>query len=330
MTERKYSSIDSPYILSRIASTPFEEREIIDTLVQLHDWIRNPPTSAGSARAYGAYKRKYHDAWVALLREHSEDAYQAWVEGEARATQERQEGLLSEARKKQAREESELEDWLAAEGLPPGSDREMLPVVRLLESVEVEACADIARAHMTGTRDGSDRSSWRHAQDVAECVEDLDVILLSQELRFWKGVGWLHDVLEENRALAATDLTEALVERGVDRERATSLVSMVQLLTKEEGEVDSYFARIRDAGIWQLNYIKIADRIVNLQEGKGVFPRKRWSRYVEETKAHMLPLLENLPDGIRGKLFFVLAMSMFRTKRRGPRQRKNTSPNASS
>ena len=196
---------------------------------------------------------------------------------------------------------------------------------RHLEERDVMACADIAREHMTGTRFRSDRPAWRHAEDVAACMEDVRRFLSKPELFFWQGVGWLHDVLEDCEDLDGAGLTGELVERGVDPGRAAAVVAMVEILTKEEGEVETYFQRIRDAGLWELSYVKVADRLMNLQEGKPVFTRKRWNRYVRETKAYVLPMLEDLPDGIRGKLFFVLAMSMFHSGRRGPRQRRKKS-----
>ena len=118
MTQRKYSSIDSPYIRSRIASTPFEDREIIDALVQLHDSIRNPPTGAFSAQGYDVQRRRHYDAWLAMLREHSEDAYRAQLESDAGAVRNQQERLEREAEEKRSKERAELEDWLRAGGLP--------------------------------------------------------------------------------------------------------------------------------------------------------------------------------------------------------------------
>ncbi|MFH1690498.1 MAG: hypothetical protein ABIE42_09710 [Candidatus Eisenbacteria bacterium] len=118
MTQRKYSSIGSPYIRSRIVSTPFEDRGFINTLVSLHGWIRNPPTTASSARAYSITRQRHNDAWVALFLEYSEDAYAAWIAESERAEQERQMIAEREAHKRQAQERAELEDWLRAGGLP--------------------------------------------------------------------------------------------------------------------------------------------------------------------------------------------------------------------
>ena len=198
---------------------------------------------------------------------------------------------------------------------------------RALDPSEVSVCAELARTFMTGTRDDSDRPTWRHAEEVAAGLEDLRTFLPTPELLFWQGVGWLHDVLEDCESLDAAKLVNKLTRRGVDAEQAGAIVEMVELLTKQEGEVETYFLRIRQSGIWQVSYIKIVDRILNLQEGKDVFVRKRWSKYVQETKDHVIPLFEDLPDGIGGmRLFFILSLSMFRTKRRGPRQRRKNSP----
>lgn len=118
MGQDEYSSISSPYIRSRIASIPFEAREVIHTLVNLHNWIRHPPTTASSARAYDVSRQRYYGAWLALLREHNEDAYQAQVADNDQAVLEQQERLEREAVERRAKERAELEDWLRAGGLP--------------------------------------------------------------------------------------------------------------------------------------------------------------------------------------------------------------------
>ena len=193
---------------------------------------------------------------------------------------------------------------------------------RILDPNEVSACAELAQTEMTGTREGSDRPTWKHAEEVAAGMEDVRGFLPAPELLFWQGVGWLHDVLEDCESLDAHKLVDELTRRGVDAKRAAAVVEMVEILTKRKGEVETYFQRIRQAGIWQLSYLKIVDRVLNLQEGKDVFTRKRWNRYVQETKEHVIPLFEDLPDGIGMRLFLILSLSMFRTKRRGPRQRR--------
>ncbi len=116
---RKYSTIDSPYIQSRIAVTPFEDRKIIDDLIRLHGWVRSEPTTATSARAYAIVRRRHHDAWVTLFREHSEDAYAAWLTANERAERQRQLRLERAEQEEEARTEAEMEDWLRAGGRPP-------------------------------------------------------------------------------------------------------------------------------------------------------------------------------------------------------------------
>ena len=124
MKQKKYSSVESPYIRSRIASTPFQDRKVIDDLIRLHKWIRCEPTTASSARAYGALRRRHHEAWLALLREYSEAEYAAWIADHERAEREEQERLEREARQEEVREQAELEDWITAGGLPPNPDPE--------------------------------------------------------------------------------------------------------------------------------------------------------------------------------------------------------------
>lgn len=118
MGRKEYSSITSPYIRSRMASTPFEDRGVIDDLVYLHDCIRNPPTVANFARAYDIKRRRHHDAWVALFREYSEDAYAAWIADCERKAEEQQVRVEHHARQRHAQERGEFEDWLRAGGLP--------------------------------------------------------------------------------------------------------------------------------------------------------------------------------------------------------------------
>lgn len=78
-----------------------------------------------------------------------------------------------------------------------------MPTERTLDPNEVSACAELARTLTTGTRDGSERPKWRHAEEVAAGMEDLRAFLPASELLFWQGVGWLHDVLEDCETLDA-------------------------------------------------------------------------------------------------------------------------------
>ena len=39
-----------------------------------------------------------------------------------------------------------------------------------MEELEVKVCRELAQRFMTGTRDGSKRPTWRHAEDVAGAV----------------------------------------------------------------------------------------------------------------------------------------------------------------
>jgi hypothetical protein len=87
-------------------------------------------------------------------------------------------------------------------------------------------------------------------------------------------------------------------------------VRMARILTKEKGETDSFFQRIRDCGHWQLSLIKILDRIANLGEGSQVFPRKRWIAYVEETKQHVVPLIANIDANLCERLLLELGYAM--------------------
>ena len=80
------------------------------------------PVTASSARAYSVLRRRHYDAWVALFREFSEDAYEAWVAASEYAEWKRKTKLELDASEEEAKENADLEDWLRAGGLPKSTD----------------------------------------------------------------------------------------------------------------------------------------------------------------------------------------------------------------
>ena len=185
-----------------------------------------------------------------------------------------------------------------------------------IEQQELDICRQTTIRLMKGTRYGSNRPAWAHAQDVAEAVSPYGWIH-PEGWRFWVCVGWLHDILEDCEGVTDETLAHELVSSGVLPFRATELVCLVRILTKEKGETESYFQRIRDCGHWQLSLIKILDRIANLREGSRVFPRKRWIAYVDETKQHVVPLIANVDANLCERLMLELAYAMVDRPRGG-------------
>ena len=178
-----------------------------------------------------------------------------------------------------------------------------------IEHQELDICRGLAVCFMQGTRDGSDRPAWRHAEDVAEAVLGYGWIH-PEGWTFWGCVAWLHDVIEDCEGLTDETLTQELASSGVQAPRAKEFVRLVKMLTKEKGETEPYFRRIRDSGQWQLSLIKILDRIANLREGKRVFTRRRWSQYVAETEQYVVPLVGNVDVMLREKLLLDLGLAI--------------------
>ena len=178
-----------------------------------------------------------------------------------------------------------------------------------IERQELAVCRELVVRLMEGTRDGSDRPWWRHAEDVAEAVLGYGWIH-PEGWMFWGCVAWMHDLLEDCDGLTDEKLVQELVAGGVLPFRATELVRMVGILTKTKGEGGEYFQRIRDCGQWQLSLIKILDRLANLREGRPVFSESRWAGYVEETRQHILPLVAIVDADLRERLLVELEAAM--------------------
>lgn len=187
-----------------------------------------------------------------------------------------------------------------------------------MEPLELATCQELARRLMQGTRDGSDRPAWRHAEDVAEAVQGYGWIH-PEGWSFWVCVAWLHDLLEDCEGLTDNSLAEELVAGGVLPFRAREFVRVVTILTKEKGEAAPYFQRIQDCGQWQVSLIKLLDRIANLVEGRKTFTRKRWKAYVEETERYVFPLVGNVDPMLQERLLLDLGTAI--VGRRGSRQR---------
>lgn len=186
-----------------------------------------------------------------------------------------------------------------------------------MEKKELAACRKLAERHMTGPRDGSDRKAWEHAQDVAEAVEKYGWIH-PDDWYFWVCVAWLHDVLEDGDEMTEARLAGELVEEGVAQHRAQAMADSVQVLTKTRGESAAYFARIAASGQWQLALTKLLDRRTNLREGRNVFTRKRWNRYVKETQDHVLPLIACVDEMLRVELLLSITQAMIKPHRHPP------------
>lgn len=180
-----------------------------------------------------------------------------------------------------------------------------------MEALEVAVCRNLAVQKMAGTRDGSGRPAWKHAEDVAETVQSYGWIH-PEDWRFWVCVAWLHDLLEDVGGMTLQRLAEELIAGGILPHRAKALADSVRILSKSKGETEEYFQRIQDCGQWQLSLIKILDRLANLTEGRKVFVRKRWNAYVEETERYVVPLVANVDSMLQERLLLQLGMAMVR------------------
>ena len=178
-----------------------------------------------------------------------------------------------------------------------------------MERAELVVCKGLAQKYMPGTRDGSDRPSWKHAEDVAQAVARLES-LHPEGWSFWVSVAWLHDLLEDGEGLDQARLSQDLEASGIISGRAAELARMVQILSKEKGEGAEYFQRIAQCGHWQLSLVKVLDRLANLREGRGVFTKKRWRAYVKETEENIVPLLANVEKEAAVGLLLELGRAM--------------------
>ena len=161
----------------------------------------------------------------------------------------------------------------------------------------------IARDRMSGTRRGSDRLSWRHAQDVAERVAAHLSHLEPEDRETWTAVAWLHDVLEDGTQKDPGDLRDVLVEGGVPAARAAHIASMVEFLTKAgDWTADSYFGRLRREGPPEVRIVKLLDRLANLTEGRDTLEAADQARKIDETREFILPLLDGIPEPLRSEI----------------------------
>lgn len=139
----------------------------------------------------------------------------------------------------------------------------------------------LAKKHMKGCRNGSDRPAWKHPEDVAALVRKVPGIRDPNTQAYLEAVAWLHDILED------TEMTkEALLAAGIPRH----VVLGVEALTKEDWMTTNWYYRKLDEGFELARIVKACDRICNLREGKPVFEARRWERYVRETREYVWPL----------------------------------------
>ena len=161
-----------------------------------------------------------------------------------------------------------------------------------VSSEVVEIAESLAKRYMKGFRDGSERPSWRHPEDVARLVGEVPGVP-SGACRYLKAVAWLHDVLEDTK-VGEEGLAAAGIPSGV--------IEGVKALTKEKGAApNAYYEGLARSPEW-VRIVKCCDRIANLREGRSVFQPKRWKAYLRETERFVLPLALSLDPVCAGWL----------------------------
>jgi hypothetical protein len=114
MARFPYSRVESSWLREQLAETPWTERPRIDDLVRLDHYIRHGIHQSLSGMHYRMLLDRYPEESLILLREFSEDRYQAEVQ-HRRERQRRHESWM------QAQQDDEAalhEDWLRAGGRP--------------------------------------------------------------------------------------------------------------------------------------------------------------------------------------------------------------------
>jgi hypothetical protein len=114
MANLPYSSVESFWLRERLAETPWMERRKIDDLIQLDGFIRHGIRQWLAGMHYRMLLDQYPEESLILLREFSEDRYEAEVQ-HRRERQRRHEDWTAAAREKEAEQH---DDWLRAGGRP--------------------------------------------------------------------------------------------------------------------------------------------------------------------------------------------------------------------
>jgi len=155
---------------------------------------------------------------------------------------------------------------------------------------------------MPGTRQGpGNRAAWEHPQDLVNLLLEmrgsftvslsngLNEVLSDEPFSRILDIAWAHDLYEDGKKEDGSRVTaEDLRVEGFGL-RVTNGVSM--LSQSENEEKVQYLAGLTSKLDEETAIVKCIDRICNLHEGKDSFKDKRWARYINETQAYILPLL---------------------------------------
>lgn len=161
-------------------------------------------------------------------------------------------------------------------------------IVALVES--------LAKRWMLGTRDGSDRPSWKHPEDLVALLRQMPGIRATLTTQFTlEAVAWGHDLLEDGVTEDGSKVTEeTLSKAGVPDE----VIVCIRLLSKEPWMepwmIKPWYARQVMGAPDVVRIVKCVDRIANLTEARGTFKPQRWARYVAETNEWILPMAKEL------------------------------------
>lgn len=115
--------------------------------------------------------------------------------------------------------------------------------------------------------------------------------MTDEQRLFMEAVAWGHDLLEDGVTELGEKVREStLCTAGV----SATVLAGIKSLSKEKwmkpGEYEAGLALAPQT----VMIVKCCDRIANLTEGRPTFKEGRWTRYVANTKATILPLTEFL------------------------------------
>ncbi len=108
----KYTNVDSSFLKHLIGKTSWKNRDYIDELIMLNEYIINHPTQWASSVHYRMLKEKYQNEYLELLKENSIEKY----EKELRRIEEEKEEDERREQKHQNKIQRLKEDWIQAGG----------------------------------------------------------------------------------------------------------------------------------------------------------------------------------------------------------------------
>lgn len=152
----------------------------------------------------------------------------------------------------------------------------------------IQLAEKLAKRWMLTPRKGSNKPGWTHPENILKLYKNLLKPSLGElDIKDIKPnivqLIWLHDILEDGKKEDRSKVTEHDLENFMFDEY---IIQGIIWLTQDKRESKKQYLLSLKHAPYEVQVVKVLDRVSNLQEGKETRSEEWYKHYLRETKMY--------------------------------------------